>query len=362
MCQHCEEPPCVDVCPTGASFKRADGIVLVDKHICIGCRYCMMACPYKARSFVHEELTDQKPDVPRGKGCGRRLHPVRAPRGSRRARRPASRPARKGGHKAMVFGDLNDPQSEITQRARERALTPAARRPERSITGVRYQGAVGMAHIHCRDHRRAQPAPSTPLLGAAGGARDPRRASARPCTWSTTGHYVTGMANQIVWGMPHVFAVFLIVAASGALNVASIASVFGRAALQAARAALGPARALAAGRRPGGAGARSGPARPPDRGHDALQLQVDLRLEHLPLHRLLRRRARLYLWTMMERRMNRYSKPAGMVAFIWRLSSPPVPARSSASWSRATPTTRRCWRRCSSSCPSPMGSRFSCWY
>lgn len=55
MCQHCESPPCADVCPTGASFKRADGLVLVDKHICIGCRYCMMACPYKARSFVHEK-------------------------------------------------------------------------------------------------------------------------------------------------------------------------------------------------------------------------------------------------------------------------------------------------------------------
>ena len=69
MCQHCAEPPCVDVCPTGASFKRADGIVLVDKHTCIGCRYCIMACPYGARSFVHEALTDQKPEVPRGKGC-----------------------------------------------------------------------------------------------------------------------------------------------------------------------------------------------------------------------------------------------------------------------------------------------------
>ncbi len=69
MCQHCADPPCVDVCPTGASFKRADGIVLVDRHTCIGCRYCVMACPYKARSFVHETLTDQKPDVPRGKGC-----------------------------------------------------------------------------------------------------------------------------------------------------------------------------------------------------------------------------------------------------------------------------------------------------
>ena len=68
MCQHCEHPPCVDVCPTQASFKRADGIVLVDSHRCIGCRYCMMACPYKARSFVHEPLENQNPDVPRGKG------------------------------------------------------------------------------------------------------------------------------------------------------------------------------------------------------------------------------------------------------------------------------------------------------
>ncbi len=68
MCQHCAHRPCVDVCPTGASFKRADGIVLVDKHICIGCRYCMMACPYKARSFVHDPQTMQKPDVPRGMG------------------------------------------------------------------------------------------------------------------------------------------------------------------------------------------------------------------------------------------------------------------------------------------------------
>ena len=66
MCQHCEFPPCVDVCPTGASFRRIDGIVLVDKHICIGCRYCMMACPYKARSFIHETLQDQKPHAPRG--------------------------------------------------------------------------------------------------------------------------------------------------------------------------------------------------------------------------------------------------------------------------------------------------------
>ena len=69
MCQHCENPPCCDVCPTGASFKRVDGIVMVNQHTCIGCRYCMMACPFKARSFVHETLTTQNTNAPRGKGC-----------------------------------------------------------------------------------------------------------------------------------------------------------------------------------------------------------------------------------------------------------------------------------------------------
>jgi len=115
MCQHCAEPPCVDVCPTGASFKRADGIVLVDKHICIGCRFCMMACPYKARSFVHETLEDQKPYAPRGKGtvesCTLCVHRVDA------GRTPACVEAcSDAGGGAMLFGDLNDPDSEISQR------------------------------------------------------------------------------------------------------------------------------------------------------------------------------------------------------------------------------------------------------
>jgi tetrathionate reductase subunit B len=138
LCQHCEYPPCVDVCPTGASFRRADGIVLVDKHICIGCRYCMMACPYKARSFVHEELERQLPFSPRGKGtvesCTFCVHRVDT------GRTPACVEACTGeDHNAMVFGDMNDPNSDIAK-ALEKHNSSEVRANLELNTGVRYQG------------------------------------------------------------------------------------------------------------------------------------------------------------------------------------------------------------------------------
>jgi len=55
LCMHCKEPACVDVCPTGASTKRPDGIVTVDSTKCLGCKSCVIACPYGARSFYSEE-------------------------------------------------------------------------------------------------------------------------------------------------------------------------------------------------------------------------------------------------------------------------------------------------------------------
>ena len=134
MCQHCEKPPCVDVCPTGASFKRDDGIVLVDKHICIGCRYCMMACPYKARSFVHEKLTDQRSYAPRGMGtvesCTLCVHRVD------NGQDPACVEACSS---SMIFGDLNDPDSEISKELTRHGGTQI-RADLRLNPGVRYQG------------------------------------------------------------------------------------------------------------------------------------------------------------------------------------------------------------------------------
>ncbi|NOR61909.1 MAG: 4Fe-4S dicluster domain-containing protein [Rhodobacteraceae bacterium] len=113
MCQHCDEPPCVDVCPTGASFKREDGIVLVNKHTCIGCRYCMMACPFKARSFVHEQVTDQRTASPRGngtvEGCNMCVHKIDRGDGTT----ACVEACQATGNNAMMFGDLNDPESEI---------------------------------------------------------------------------------------------------------------------------------------------------------------------------------------------------------------------------------------------------------
>ncbi|MCB1774319.1 MAG: 4Fe-4S dicluster domain-containing protein [Gammaproteobacteria bacterium] len=134
MCQHCEHPPCVDVCPTGASFRRADGIVMVDRHTCIGCRYCMMACPYSARTFIHENIEFKSTIAPRGKGCvescnlcvHRRDHG-----GSTTACQDACK------HEAIVFGDLNDPNSAVSK-AMAKQPTVQIRADLKLNTGVRY--------------------------------------------------------------------------------------------------------------------------------------------------------------------------------------------------------------------------------
>jgi len=139
MCQHCEHPPCVDVCPTGASFKRADGIVMVDRHICIGCRYCMMACPYKARSFIHEQVDHKLTRAPRGKGCVESCNLCAHRLDAGDFTTACAEACAAEGHNAIVFGDLKDENSPLNV-----ALQAQANRQIREDlglnTGVRYAG------------------------------------------------------------------------------------------------------------------------------------------------------------------------------------------------------------------------------
>ena len=132
------------------------------------------------------------------------------------------------------------------------------------------------------------------------------------------GHIVTGMTNRIVWGTPHVFAVFLIVAASGALNVASIASVFGRD-LYKPLARLSGLRALTL--LAGGLAVLVLDLGRPDRLIVAMTYYnfKSIFAWNVFLYTGFFAVVALYLWTMFERRMNGYSKRAGLLAFLWRL-------------------------------------------
>ncbi|MEO8122491.1 MAG: NrfD/PsrC family molybdoenzyme membrane anchor subunit [Burkholderiales bacterium] len=132
------------------------------------------------------------------------------------------------------------------------------------------------------------------------------------------GHIVTGMTNQIVWGLPHVFAIFMIVAASGVLNVASIASVFGQAAYKPwARLSALLCIALLA----GGLMVLMLDLGRPDRVIVAATHYnfTSMFAWNVFLYSGMVGVALIYLWTMFERRMNVWTKPAGVAVLIWRL-------------------------------------------
>ena len=137
-------------------------------------------------------------------------------------------------------------------------------------------------------------------------------------TMEHEGHHITGMSNRIVWGTPHVFAVFLIVAASGALNVASIASVFGRGLYKPLARLSG---LLAVTLLAGGLAVLVLDLGRPERLIVAMTHYnfKSIFAWNIFLYTGFFAVVALYLWTMFERRMNRHAKPAGLVAFVWRL-------------------------------------------
>ncbi len=133
------------------------------------------------------------------------------------------------------------------------------------------------------------------------------------------GHYVTGMNNQIVWGLPHVFAVFLIVAASGALNVASIASVFGKTAYK----PLAPLSTLVAiALLSGGLMVLVLDLGRPDRLIVAMTIYnfKSIFAWNMIFYNGFFLIVGIYAWTMLQRNLNKYSRIAGFSAFIWRLA------------------------------------------
>lgn len=133
------------------------------------------------------------------------------------------------------------------------------------------------------------------------------------------GHVVTGMSNQIVWGMPHVFAIFMIVTASGVLNVASIGSVFGKP-IYKARAPLSGLLSIAL--LAGGLMVLMLDLGRPDRVIVAATHYnfKSIFAWNVFLYTGLFAVVGIYLWMLMERRMNRHAKTAGLVAFVWRFA------------------------------------------
>ena len=143
-CNHCDNPPCVPVCPVQATFQREDGVVLVDNERCVGCAYCVQACPYDARFINHETQTADKCTF-----CEHRLEVGLL---------PACVESCVGG--ARVIGDMNDETSTISQLLKEhkeeiRVLKPGMNTnphvfyiglPDEFVDGVDGQASVRLTN------------------------------------------------------------------------------------------------------------------------------------------------------------------------------------------------------------------------
>ncbi|WP_373500536.1 sulfate reduction electron transfer complex DsrMKJOP subunit DsrO [Desulfococcus sp.] len=119
LCNQCQNPPCVRACPTKATFQREDGIVMMDFHRCIGCRFCMAACPFGSRSFNFRDprpfIAETNKKFPtRSKGVVEKCNFCEELLAE--GKMPACVEASKG---AIAFGDLDDPESEVRKLLKE---------------------------------------------------------------------------------------------------------------------------------------------------------------------------------------------------------------------------------------------------
>ena len=155
-CLHCAEPACVTVCPTGASYKRAeDGIVLIDEDLCIGCKLCSWACPYGAREFDDDVGVMKKCTLCVDRIYNENLEP--------RDRVPACVSVCPVG--ARHFGDLGDPSSPVSRLVAERGgfdlMPELGYRPVNKYLPPRR----GCQPIDAGAHGSSSEAPATGLLG-----------------------------------------------------------------------------------------------------------------------------------------------------------------------------------------------------
>ena len=129
LCNHCEEAPCVDACPTGASFQWEDGVVDIDHDKCVGCKTCMMACPYGNRYFNDQQqhYYPQGPtDYERARMSGHQTDVVMKCNFCRERVREGKQPACVANCPtiARYFGDLDDATSEVSRLIQERGGFP----------------------------------------------------------------------------------------------------------------------------------------------------------------------------------------------------------------------------------------------
>jgi len=118
LCMHCQDAPCVEVCPTGACYQREDGIVMVDYDKCIGCKYCIVACPYQARYYNEEHGGYFAAEPASGEKSGYQSHKLGVTEKCtlcvhrvEKGQRPACVEVCPMG--ARIFGDLDDPESDV---------------------------------------------------------------------------------------------------------------------------------------------------------------------------------------------------------------------------------------------------------